>query len=120
MVKKSIGEMKMKAIEYIRENCKWLLPAIVMFVIVVAMIAAVGFAAGNEANRISEGTVIEKDYSAGYTRYSGDGDSRTLISEPPRYYLLLRGGKNGETVKYWCEVTEGEYNSVKIGEFFRR
>ena len=101
-------------------NKNLLFTGIVMAVIVVIMIVAIALIVKNESNRISEGIVIDKYYTSGYTRYSGDDKSRSLISEPPQYHLLLSGNKHGKAVKYWCEVTEDEYNSIKIGEFFKR
>ena len=101
-------------------NKNLLFSGIIMAFIVVIMIAAIALIVKNESNRISEGIVIDKHYTSGYTRYNGDDKSRSLISEPPQYHLLLSGNKNGKTVEYWCEVTEDEYNSVKIGEFFKR
>ena len=101
-------------------NKNLLFAGIVMAVIVLVMIVAIISIVANESNRISEGIVIDKHYTSGYTRYSSDDKSSSLISEPPQYHLLLSGNKNGKAVEYWCEVTEDEYNSVKIGEFFKR
>ena len=110
----------MKLINLFRETYKIIIPVIGILIGAIILIVSVGAIVSNEQNRIFEGTVIEKDYSSGYTRYEGSEGNTKLVSVPAQYYLCLRGMKNGEVVQYWCEVTEYEYNSVKVGDYFKR
>lgn len=93
----------------------------IIFIVVVATIA-VGLIAtvSNETNRITEGLVVDKEYTSGYAHASGANKSLTYRNVPPSYYLILSGEKNGKPVRYRCEVTEAEYEATHVGDYYRK
>lgn len=75
-------------------------------------------------NRITEGTVIDKEYHSAYTitEYSEFNDVWVpeITTHNATYFLLLRGQKNEVVVEYWLECTESEYNQYNIGDYYNR
>ena len=94
--------------------------------LVAVAFAVIGFAVAavitNESNRISEGVVIDKNYSSAYTTYSHIKSGNVLVNvpqfHPERYRIQLEGEKDGETVTYWRSVTEQEYSDYEIGDYY--
>lgn len=95
-----------------------------IILIFLAVIAGIGFAVTygirNEGNRITEGTVVDKDFSPGYTYAGSDKTGFYARSIEPSYMLKIHGEKDGETVEYWFECTAEEYASYSIGDYFKR
>lgn len=77
----------------------------------------------NEKNRITEGVIVDKSYTAAYTTtsYSRVGKVMVPISHyhPPIYRFQLRGEKDERTVTYWLEVSKEDYDEYKIGSYYR-
>lgn len=77
----------------------------------------------NSRNKITEGVVIDKDYHSAYTTitYIHSDDMTIPVSQyyPERFVLTIRGSKNGETVDYWFEVSETEYEKYSIGDYYK-
>jgi hypothetical protein len=90
---------------------------IIVVVAIVGVLAVIIWVSiDNEQNRISEGTVVDRQYTAGYTTV-GTKDS------PPRYVpphctLTISGEKNGEYVEYTFEVPEVEYAQYHVGDHY--
>lgn len=70
----------------------------------------------NESHRISEGTVVDRHYTAGYTTV-GTKD-KPSVYHPPRCTLTISGTKDGEYVEYTFEVPEAEYAKYNIGDHY--
>ena len=96
-----------------------ILVACIFIACVAGVVYAIKWNIDNEANRITEGVVIDKDYdparvSSSYTKETG---AHTHYY-PERYRLLLEGRKDGESVQYWKEVTAEEYAAHNIGDYY--
>lgn len=70
----------------------------------------------NESHRIKEGTVVDLNYTAGYT--SAATKDRPVIYHPSRCTLTISGTKDGEYVEYTFEVPEAEYVKYNIGDHY--
>lgn len=101
------------------------------FEIIVGLIVLVGilvlFGIGiysvvnNEMNRITEGTIIDKQISEGYTSADYHKESGGSYHEyPTEYFFQLEGEKNGETVRYWANVSAEDYNTFRVGDYYRK
>ncbi len=103
---------------------KWLKNNIVELILglvlgsVVATMLGVGIVLviSNENNEISEGIVVDRDYTAGYTTI-GTNNSPPVY-HPSRCTLTISGTKNGEEVEYTFEVPESEYVLYNIGDHY--
>ena len=87
------------------------------------IMAGVGifFAVSNEMNRITEGTIIDKQISEGYTSANYSKESGGSYREyPTEYFFQLEGDKGGEVVRYWMNVTEEEYTEFRVGDYYRK
>lgn len=74
----------------------------------------------NEANRIDEGTIVDKHYQPAYTHYSSDKNGGYLHSYPDTYTFTIEGTNGSKTVRYTFEVTAEEYRSYNIGDYYKR
>ena len=74
----------------------------------------------NELNRITEGTIIDKQIYTEYTEANVSNGSGSYSHRPTRYSFLLEGEKNGKAVKYWTEVSADEYARFRVGEYYRK
>ena len=83
---------------------------IVAVTIVIVLVAIIGGALLNEKNKISEGTVVDRIYEAGYMTDNG--------YRHPKCKLTIEGEKNGKTVQYTFEVPESEYVQYQIGDHY--
>lgn len=100
---------------------KSILGALIPTVILIALvIVVVGGAIKNEINRISEGFVIDKSFSPGSSYATGGQDGWSAHRTQARYSIKLRGEKDGKEVEYWMTCTKEEYESCKIGDYFKR
>ena len=99
---------------------KWfndhIIEIIVIMIIIVIMACTIIVACINESHRISEGTVVDRDYSAGYT--SAATKDRPSTYHPPRCTLTISGMKDGEYVEYTFDVPEAEYAKYNIGDHY--
>lgn len=77
----------------------------------------------NEQNRITEGVIVDKSYTAErvITQYKIIGDTRMPYTnkEPAHYRFQLEGEKDEIKVRYWLEVSEHDYNKYKIGDYYK-
>lgn len=89
---------------------------LISFVIAVVTVVAIYGYCVNESHRISEGTVVDRNYTAGYT--SAATKDRPASYHPPRCTLTISGTKDGEYVEYTFEVPEAEYAKYNIGDHY--
>ncbi len=101
-----------------------IITGIIAFLIFALAFSAIGFSIytgiKNEENRIAEGIIVDKEIAEGYTHATHSKESGRLVSYPTTYHFLLQGEKNGEVVEYWTTVTADEYNSFRIGDYYRK
>lgn len=102
-----------KAWNRFRDNA---LTIIVAVVITAVLVVILGCYFANLKNKISEGTVVDKSYTAGWTS-SGTGDTPSRY-HPPRCELTISGEKNGEYVEYTFDVPEAEYVMYNVGDHY--
>lgn len=89
---------------------------IFIITIISVLIACVWCAIDNENNRISEGTVVDRHYTAGYTTVGTKDMPPRYV--PPHCTLTISGEKNGEYVEYTFDVPEVEYAMYHIGDHY--
>lgn len=89
---------------------------IVIMIIIVITACTIIVACINESHRISEGTVVDRHYTAGYT--SAATKDKPAVYHPPRCTLTISGMKDGEYVEYTFEVPEAEYAKYNIGDHY--
>lgn len=91
-------------------------------VIVTMMVLAVVCVIQNGKNRIEEGVVLAKSFTPGGThvQYGAGGEIQGIYSTPDKYAIKLRGEKDGKEVEYWMTCTEEEYESRRVGDYFKR
>lgn len=96
---------------------------ITIIAIVATIIYGVILGCLNEQNRITEGTIVDKSYTAEriITQYRIVGGTRKpyINKEPAHYRFQLEGEKNEIIVKYWLEVSEHDYNVYRIGDYYK-
>ena len=83
---------------------------IVIAVIAIFLVYVVG-AGVNSVNSIGEGVIVDKRISS---------ITNQKIFCPKTYYFTIEGEKRGKTVRYTFEVTEGEYETHRIGDWYER
>lgn len=78
----------------------------------------------NEKNKITEGIIIDKSYSAAYTTYTSVKIGETTVMQPryhpEKYSFQLRGEKDEKTVTYWLTVSKKDYIEYKIGNYYKQ
>lgn len=90
---------------------------IIVALVIVAVLGVIVFAClKNESNRISEGTIVHKEYTNAWTSYGSE-------NSPPRYHpaecsLTISGEKNGKYVEYTFDVPESEYVMYNVGDHY--
>lgn len=77
-----------------------LIELIVVLVIVGVLCAIVTPAIKNESNKISQGTVVSKDYT------------------PESFTITIEGEKDGKVVEYTFNVPESEYTMYEVGDWY--
>ena len=94
---------------------------IAIFSVVIAIITA---SIENEKNKITEGIIIDKSYSAAYTTYTSVKIGETTVMQPhyhpEKYSFQLRGEKDEKAVTYWLAVSKEDYNEYKIGNYYKQ
>lgn len=94
---------------------------IIIFSLVIGLIVyAVTFLVHNENNRIWEGVVVDKNFSPAYSSVSGGRNNISAYSSGDSYQMCISGEKNGKTVQYWFECTAQEYNTYKVGDYYKK
>lgn len=90
--------------------------SIVLMIIVVIMVFIIIAACVNESHKISEGTVVDRHYTAGHmTPATKD---RPAVYHSPKYTLTISGMKDGKEVEYTFDVPEAEYVKYNIGDHY--
>lgn len=94
---------------------EWAVLIIIIIVLGIMIIAVIG-AFVNEGNRITEGIVVDREYSSGGSYYHSNENGGYYTHTELSYRFCIEGEKNGERVQYWFEVTQGEYEKYQIGD----
>lgn len=87
-----------------------LIELIVAMMIIGVLCAIVIVAIRNESNKISQGTVVSKDYTP------ARASSKSYISES--FTITIEGEKDGKVVEYTFNVPESEYMMYSIGDWY--
>ncbi len=92
--------------------------------ILILLVVSIISNAINTSNKIDEGVIVDKNYSASYVLYTYSDSKNTTIRIPytvlESYSFTIRGEKNGESVEYTFSVTEDEYPQYNIGDYYKR
>ena len=88
-----------------------IISSVIMIVVIMAFIVFVVGAVINDINSISEGVIVGKYI---------DSITNQKAFRAKSYYFTIEGEKRGKTVRYTFEVTEGEYETYKIGDWYER
>ena len=114
----------MKILNWCKEHIVEIVTDVILFICIIVIIAAFIAAIKNQSNRISEGTVIDKNYTQGYTetvyRQIGNNNIPQSVYHPESYSLEIQGVKDGETVTYWFHCTAEEYERYSIGDYYKK
>lgn len=87
-----------------------LIELIVVLVIVGVLCTIVTLAIKNESNKISQGTVVSKDYTPARVT------SKYYI--PASFAITIEGEKDGKIVEYTFDVPESEYAMYNVGDWY--
>lgn len=87
-----------------------LIELIVVLVIVGVLCTIVTLAIKNESNKISQGTVVSKDYTP------ASPSSKSYI--PETFTITIEGEKDGKVVEYTFDVPESEYAMYNVGDWY--
>lgn len=107
-------------LDWISDNMEIIVAVLVLALVGGIMLGILAAGWQNEANRIDCGIITDKQMDAGGTYYTIDKNGGRLHSYPPSYSFTITGEKDGAEVSYTFEVSESEYNSYKIGDFYER
>lgn len=90
-----------------------------IFILALSLIGFAVYAAiDNELNRITEGVIVDKEISTGYTDAHFSENGGQYHSYQTQYYFKLQGDKEGEIVEYWLDVSADEYSTYKVGDYY--
>lgn len=90
---------------------------IIVALVIVSVLGVIVFVClKNESNRISEGTVVYKDYTSAWT--SAGTENSPARYHPAKCTLTISGEKNGEYVEYTFDVPESEYVMYNVGDHY--
>ncbi len=108
-----------------RRDYTYTFAVIVLVIAIGFIVAVVGLCITNESNRISSGVIVDKEYDPGYNHSSARTDSDGMVhyeryNRPPQYQFCIEGEKDGETVRYWLDVTPLEYDKYNIGDTYSK
>lgn len=84
---------------------------VIMVLVITAFIVFVVGAVINDINSIGEGVIVGKYI---------DSITNQNVFRAKAYYFTIEGEKRGKTVRYTFEVTEGEYEAYKVGDWYKR
>lgn len=98
----------------------------VIGIIIIILILSIVCLSRIESYGSKVGTVVDKEYASerSYTttqiQYVGNNTIQIpkYHHEPAKWKLKLQKTENDKTKEIWIEVTEEEYNNIKIGEFY--
>lgn len=79
--------------------------------IITAFLVYITGAGINSINSISEGKIVDKHIGL-------ITDQKVFC--PKTYHFTIEGEKHGKTVRYTFEVTENEYTTYRIGDWYER
>lgn len=96
-----------------RDGMEWFLFISVAMVVIITIFALMD-AWENESNRISTGTIIEKEYNDDYYTYV----NKALIHHDESYYFTIRGEKDEKMVEYYFEVDKTTYDNYSVGQVY--
>lgn len=96
-----------------RDGMEWFLFISVAMVVIITIFALMDMWE-NESNRISTGTIIEKEYNDDYYTYV----NKVLIHHGGDYCFTIYGEKNGKMVEYSFEVDKTIYDNYSIGQVY--
>ena len=115
MIYRNYGEEyeRKQRIRFKLENA---IPFIVLALVILVGAITVWAILANERNRISEGTVVHKEYTNGYS--TGGYDNQPARYHPPSCSLTIAGEKNGKYVEYTFDVPESEYVMYSVGDHY--
>lgn len=96
----------------------------ILIVFITVLIVSVVQVIKNANNRITEGIVVDKRYQPAYTTHRTQTVNKEVIEipeyHPEIYQMCIEGQKNSETVQYWFSCPSEEWNSYKIGDYYKR
>lgn len=87
-----------------------LIELIVVIVVIGILGLIITLAIRNESNKISQGTVVSKDYTP------ARASSKSCI--PESFTITIEGEKDGKIVEYTFNVPESEYAMYNIGDWY--
>ena len=95
----------------LKHDIEQVISAVVVIVVITVFIVFVVGAVINDINSIGEGVLVGKYI---------DSITNQNVFRVKAYYFTIEGEKHGKTVRYTFEVTEGEYEAYKIGDWYKR
>lgn len=116
MIYKNFGE-EYERKQKIRFKLESIAPVLIIILVVLVGVITVWACLANERNRISEGTVVHKEYTNGYTS-GGMNANDPARYHPPSCSLTIAGEKNGKYVEYTFDVPESEYVMYSVGDHY--
>lgn len=87
-----------------------LIELIVVMVIIGVLCVICSLAIKNKSNKISQGTVVSKDYAP------ARASSKSYI--PESFTITIEGEKDGKVVEYTFAVPESEYVMYNVGDWY--
>lgn len=95
---------------YNRHSFSDIVVSAIFFIAIAVFIIFVVSTVVNETHRIDEGLIVD--------RYI----VRDMVNKIPHssYVFVIEGEKNGKTVRYMCYVSAREYDTYRIGDWYKR
>lgn len=91
-------------------KCLTLKELIVVIAIIGVLCLTLTIVIKNECNKISQGTVVSKDYAP------ARASSKSYTSES--FAITIEGEKDGKIVEYTFDVPESEYVMYNVGDWY--
>lgn len=95
----------------LKHDIEQVISAVVVIVVITIFIVFVVGVVINGTNSISEGVLVGKYI---------DSITNQKAFRAKSYYFTIEGEKRSKTVRYTFEVTENEYETYKIGDWYER
>lgn len=92
--------------------------AIIMLVTIAIIVLCIVGIIANESNKINQGKVVDKHYSAGYTTFNYYEKQCYPVYHPEKFSLTIEGEKGDDIVQYTFDVPESEYVLYDIGDTY--
>lgn len=95
---------------YNRHSLSDIVVSATFFIVIAVFIIFIVSTVVNEMYRIDEGLIVD--------RYI----VRDTVNKIPRssYVFVIEGDKDGKTVRYTCYVSANEYDTYRIGDWYKR